>query len=306
MVRAKGGPILLAVGALACVAQAPAAQQTFDINVGHRSDALRWSIAGDLSGSLSPNVLSELRWENLDIVQLSVGWKLDTERGLQVRGNAAYGWIYDGSNRDSDYLGDGRTLEFSRSENETRDDDVLDLAVAVGYRLTHRFDRSAVHVTPLLGLSRHEQRLRITNGFQTIPPLGPFPGLDSTYRTEWTGPWVGIELAGETTERVGGFVRLEHHWADYSADANWNLRDDFQHPRSFAHEADGTGLVASVGIVGVVHQKWSARLSYDYQRWRTDPGIDRVFFANGAVAATRLNEVEWTSRTISLGLELAL
>lgn len=303
MNKARSGHILLAVGILACLSDGLAAQQTLDLNVGHRSDELRWSIAGDLSGSLSPNVLSELTWENVDIVELSVSWKLDMPQRLQLWTRAAYGWIYDGRNRDSDYLGDGRTVEFSRSDNDTRDDDVFDVAVALGYRLTYRLEGGLLHLTPLLGLSHHEQRLRITNGFQTIPPLGPFPGLDSTYRTEWTGPWVGVELTGEFRSAPNAFVRLEHHWADYTAHANWNLRDDFQHPRSFQHEADGTGLVASLGIVSPLRQKWSVRLSLDYQRWRTDPGIDRVFFASGAVAATRLNEVKWTSRAITIGLQ---
>jgi hypothetical protein len=306
MTRARGGPVLLAVCAFAVTTHGLAAQQAFDVDLGYRSDSLRWSIAGDLSGSLSPNVLSELTWDNLDIFELSAGWKLQSAHGPQVRASAAYGWIYDGDNRDSDYLGDGRTLEFSRSENDTRDDDVLDLALAVGYRVTYRHNGTLLHVTPLLGLSLHEQRLRITNGFQAIPPLGPFPGLDSTYRTKWTGPWVGIEFASEGSRATGGFLRLEYHWADYDAKANWNLRDDFQHPRSFEHEADGTGLVASVGIVGLIRDRWSARVSLDYQRWETDPGIDRVFFASGDVAVTRLNDVEWTSRTISIGLERTL
>lgn len=299
------GPLVLAVVGLLCAPNSYGFQTTVALDAGYRRDSLRWSIAGDLSGTLSPNVLSELTWDDVEIAQLSLGWKLDTPEGVQLRAKAAYGWIYDGRNRDSDYLGDDRTLEFSRSENDTQDDDVLDLALAIGYRLTHRLERSRLHVIPLLGLSRHEQRLRITNGFQALPPLGPFPGLDSTYRTKWDGPWLGIELASDSASGAGGFLRLEHHWADYNATANWNLRDDFQHPRSFEHEADGKGFVASLGFSRSIRKGWSTRVSFDYQRWRSDPGIDRVYFANGAVAVTRLNEVRWTSRAVSIGIERA-
>ena len=28
---------------------------------------------------------------------------------------------------------------------------------------------------------------------RTWPPLGPFPGLDSSYNTEWKGPWLGFD-----------------------------------------------------------------------------------------------------------------
>lgn len=278
-------------------------ESTVAVDAGYRRDSLRWSIAGDLSGALSPNVLSELTWEHVDIAELTLAWTLQATDGPQLRAKAAYGWIRDGRNRDSDYLGDDRTLEFSRSDNETNDDDVLDLALAVGYRLALPWERGRLRVTPLLGFSRHEQRLRITGGFQTIPPLGPFSGLDSTYRTRWSGPWIGVELAREPASMPSGFLRLEHHWADYDATANWNLRDDFRHPRSFEHEADGKGFVAAIGVAGPMYKGWSARLSLEYQRWETDPGIDRVYFADGAVAATRLNEVKWESRVIAFGLE---
>lgn len=300
------GPLALAVFGLLCAPHSYGFQSAVELDAGFRRDSLRWSIAGDLSGKLTPNVLSELTWESINIRQLAVGWKADSPDGVQLRTKAAYGWIYDGRNRDSDYLGDDRTLEFSRSDNETSDDSVLDLSAAIGYRLDYRTGRMLWRITPLLGLSRHEQRLRITNGFQTVPPLGPFPNLDSTYRTKWTGPWAGIELSNESGAPSRGFIRLEHHWADFRAHANWNLREDFQHPRSFEHEANGRGSVVSVGIVSPVRDQWSVRLSIDYQRWRTDPGIDRVYFANGAVAVTRLNEVEWTSRALLFGIERPL
>jgi len=44
--------------------------------------------------------------------------------------------------------------------------------------------------------------------------------------------------------------------------------------------------------------------NFDYQDWSTDNGTDKVFFADGAAAKTRLNEVNWTSYALSLGLSV--
>ena len=44
------------------------------------------------------------------------------------------------------------------------------------------------------------------------------------------------------------------------------------------------------------------KLILDYKDWTTDPGIDRTFFADGTTGETRLNEVNWESYSIMLGL----
>jgi hypothetical protein len=44
--------------------------------------------------------------------------------------------------------------------------------------------------------------------------------------------------------------------------------------------------------------------NFDYQDWDTDSGTDKIFFANGKTAKTRLNEVDWTSYSLGLGLSI--
>jgi hypothetical protein len=43
-------------------------------------------------------------------------------------------------------------------------------------------------------------------------------------------------------------------------------------------------------------------LAFTYLKWSTDPGLDRLYYANGSVAETRLNEVNWDSYALMLGL----
>ena len=278
-------------------------------SAGYRRDDLEWDIGGYLSPDHYVNVLSELSWDDIESFQVKFQGSLLIPNIIAFRGIANYGWIFDGDNQDSDYAGQDRTEEFSRSNNSADDGEVWDVSLAVGYPL--RLGRFVVStITPLVGYSHHEQNLDISDGHQTIPPTGPFAGLDSSYDTEWKGPWVGVDLSFRAAElktfahRFETFFSYEYHWADYDAEADWNLRDDFQHPKSFEHDTDGNGWIIRGGFNLVFQRHVALNFNFDYQDWDTDSGTDKVFFANGNKAKTRLNEVTWTSYSLGLGLSI--
>jgi len=298
---ALGAMLLLATAVLADAATF-ASEKTLDLGIGYRRADLDWNIGG---GILGPNIISELTWSDLEIIELRGKLTFDLDNDSYLEASLAYGWINDGENQDSDYKGDNRTLEYSRSNNDGDGDDVLDLAAGWGPRLLYPNAATGrtLRVIPLIGLSYHEQNLRITDGFQTIPPLGPFPGLNSTYDTEWWGPWFGIDLQQGAGEGFTMFGRYQFHLAEYYAAANWNLRDDFAHPKSFEHEADGTGHVVSIGALYQLRQHFSLRADLRYETWSTDPGTTRFFLADGRVGVQPLNEVNWESWAINLGVE---
>ncbi len=280
----------------------------FTLSAGYRVDNLDWTIAGDINGN-NPNVLSELTWDDVESYQVKLQGSLVWPNFIAVKGFADYAWIFDGDNQDSDYLGDNRTFEFSRSNNSTDDGFLWDASLAIGY--PYRFGRPIIGtITPLLGYSYHEQNLNISNGNQTIPDQGPFPGLDSSYDTEWKGPWIGLDLRFKAREittfahRFETYVAYEYHWADYHAEADWNLRDDFAHPKSFEHDADGNGWKIGAGFNLWLHHNWALNFNYEYQDWSTDSGTDKVFFSDGSTAKTKLNEVNWSSYALSLGVSL--
>ncbi len=277
---------------------------------GYRCDDIDWNIASDLSGTATPNILSELTWSDLKMSQIKIKAELSLYDTFIIDGMAAYSDIYEGENQDSDYLGNNRTGESSRSNNRSDDGEAIDLSVAGGYRvyLGNRNDydeylaANELWCTLLAGYSHHEQHLIITDGVQTIPALGPLPSeLHSNYNAEWKGPWIGLELYGKK-ENLSGFFRFEYHWPEYDGDANWNLRDDLQHPKSFEHSADGgRGLVFSIGGNYKVTDSWRINFAADIQQWKTDPGIHRTFFSDGSTIETRLNEVNWQSHAIRIG-----
>lgn len=286
---------------------------------GYRSGELDWNVAGDSSGN-NPDVLSELEWKDLDIFQTeaqgqvwfdSTNWP---NLSLYLMGSAAYGRIVDGNNRDSDYAGDHRTLEFSRTENSGDGGNTLDLSIAAGPQI--RLLQGKLAVALLIGWSYHEQNLEITNGYQTLsdtalatsigldspPATGPFPGLDSQYDTKWWGPWLGTDLTWQLNERATLSGAFAWHFADYEAEADWNLRDDLAHPVSFRHDANGRGLTLGLGLTYRLRVPWLLELSYDYQDWQADDGSSYSYAADGGSARTRLNRVNWRSHSALLSL----
>jgi hypothetical protein len=277
----------------------------FELNNSYRVDHLDWNVAGNSAGT-NPNIMSELTWKKLEIYQITGGVRLSINEGFYLRGSLGYGWTFSGANQDSDFLGDDRTREWSRSNNSAAGGSVLDAKLGVGYQF--KLISGRLRLIPLVGYSYDKQNLVIKDGFQTIAtsglslPYGPIQGLDSSYDTRWLGPWLGLDILFPASEKVTILATFEYHWSDYNGEANWNLRTDFAHPKSFEHDALGRGFVVSLGAQYALTGQWSLGLSADYQKWKTDPGTDRVFFASGSTMVTRLNEVNWESYAFILAL----
>ena len=299
--------LLLILTAFPCLtpAQAGDCKADFSLSTGYRVDDLSWNIAGNPYGG-NPNVLSELTWSDLETIQAAVNGRVLVNQWLYVRGSFAYGWTFSGENQDSDFSGNDRTQEYSRSSNSAEDSRVLDAAFGIGYRFSFLSDR--LKFSPLLGYSYSAQKLAQKDGVQVIattgktPPAGPIQGLDSTYDASWLGPWLGIDISFEITKEITLTGTFEYHWATFDAEGDLNLRNDLARPRSYEHDADGEGYLISLSAEYLLTGPWLLTLSLSYQQWSTDPGLDRLYYASGVVQETRLNEVEWDSCSLMLGL----
>lgn len=301
---------LLFVAALLTIAfnaGAALAESGVDLSLGagYRHDDLDWNIAGDTSGA-NPNVLSELTWRDIESYQVKLTGKAKIKDIVYLRGMANYGWIHSGENQDSDYLADNRAGEFSRSNNNSGSGNVSDYSIGGGFPARYVNPEGVVEFAPMIGWSQHRQNLRITDGYQTIPATGAFRGLDSSYKARWHGPWYGVDLSYKHPRFTVSGVFEYHFQSKFYATANWNLRSDFQHPRSFEHFADGKGRIGSVDAVFALTKRLSLVAGARYQKWRAENGVDRTYFSNGVIADTRLNEVNWTSYDFTVGARLSL
>jgi len=283
------------------------------LSAGLRFDEFKWSIAGN-SGGTSPNILSELEWDQVLSHQLSMGGTLEVKRRFYCRGQGNIAWIQSGSVRDSDYDGDDRTLEYSRSTSETNGDEMYDLVVGAGYPIHLLRDR--LFLAPLTGISYHVQNFRITNGEQVIsdpprtPPVGPLDSrLNSTYSAHWFGLWAGCDLRylmetpnQETPPIVWELSLMYHFLGDYSAEADWNLRGDLDHPKSFEHDADAEGISLTMKCQIPINQKVGIHFMANYTRWTTDEG-DATIYETSGTSHTQLNDVEWETHSVMVGVD---
>jgi hypothetical protein len=270
--------------------------------VGYRKVDLRWTIAGNDNGCC-PNILSELTWSDIQARQLKGSFDTTLNRRIMLEASAAYGIIVAGDNQDSDYYGDNRTYEFSRSNNDASDGSLIDLSVGVGLFLGRINDDSVnrgVKIYPKVGYSYHEQNFVMTKGYQTWPPTGKFSGLDSTYETVWQGPWLGLVLDFELSDNSYFGIEYQFHIAEYTAIANWNLRPDFEHPKSFEHTANGTGQILDITYKQRLNDSWGWGWGLLIENWDTDAGDAKYFFSDGSRGSTQLNEVIYSSSTLSI------
>ena len=283
-----------------------ASEFEFGVGIGVREDNIQWSIAGDTSGQ-NPNILSELTWSDLKISMLNVHLQGHDQANWYYEGYFNYGMILSGFNQDSDYNSDNRQDEYSRSNNNSDSGEVSDFSFAIGYRIGNSSLGGGLAIIPMIGYSRHIQELDITDGYQTIDTvnnsIGAFSGLNSSFDTKWQGIWLGLDLRYELVQSMEMKLGYEYHSVNYYAEADWNLRSDFQHPVSYTHTANGEGQVIKF-MLKIPFITWALDLEAKQSIWETDPGNDVTYFSSGAIGVTQLNEVTWKSRQLMLNASL--
>lgn len=292
-----------------------------ELSTGYRQGDMRWNIAGDSSGA-NPNILSELQWKKLNMADVHGGLRTVVPTGIlkqtRLEMGGHYGYAVSGDNRDSDYLGDNRTQEFSRSNNDAKGSQAFGFKGAVGYELpiVDRPDGLRFIATPLAGWRYEQQKLKISDGNQTVcvdqpsigfdcasSPLGSFSGLDSRYNAKWNGPFLGLETEG-ATEHHRLRLRGEVTRMNYQAEAAWNLRPDLDPDKSFRHTANGVGFNAGADYTYQFTAATGIIASAEWEHFKADDdGVDRSYFTDGTTSDTKLNEVVWNSTAYRVGLE---
>lgn len=292
------------------------AQAPFDLKLlsgmGNQTGNLQWSIADDPTGQDGPNVLSELSYRDVQFSVFHVSGEILFTQGA-LRNKLLLldyytGQATDGEVQDSDYRSNNRTGEYSRSLSSAEQSSLGGLTLGLG----HRFQMNQYSVlTPMLAYTRHHQDMVMTQGVQVIDiynpnNLGRFRGtLNSNYNAEWSGAWAGVRWSLESPDHQLSLT-LKNYWLDYYAEADWNLRSDFAHPKSFEHNTAGGGLGLDLSYQYRISSALFLRMSWFQQKWDTEAGQDTVFFADGSTGGSQLNEVSWESTGISMGLQLEL
>lgn len=285
---------------------------SFDFSVRAQSYSGRfdWSIASDITGTRTPTVLSELTYEAPDISVLTYDYvkRFPISSSLSGSLEISYskGGVTDGIAYDADYLGDNKTDTKSLSQADTTGSDITAQHITLGIS---RFLTGKTQISLLGGYARNSQAFVKRQGVQLyaarntgVPAAGStFNSLNSTYDASWKSGFLGTKLT-HTTGAHRLTLRAEMHGAKYYAEANWNLRAAFQHPKSFEHIANGTGLNTSLAYEYALDKNLLLTLSAQREQWQTQDGLDRVFLASGQTVTTRLIETNWESTGYGIGI----
>lgn len=266
---------------------------------------LDWQIASDLSGQATPNILSELEYQKVRSQGLGVGVELDYQPSTETPWLLSWALNYQGSHlsdgrfTDSDYSDDNRTGLFSRSTGAVDDGSFLQLSAEMGlhYQLAPKHRLGVVG-----GVERSDLKVVMTDGVQTVPAIGAFSGLRSSYDSQWRSTLAGAEYRYQMAGWGALSVRYSILRGEFEAEADWNLRTDFKHPTSFAQWAYSQGELIDIRYSGPAINNFNWYLAYQWRELDTDPGLDRTYRSDGSVVDTRLNEVNWKSQSLTLGL----
>lgn len=267
------------------------------LSSGYRHDKLRYNIPGN-----GTNIVSELTWQ-VPAAEIRVDGSWTHVSGFSIKGHLAYAHSFAGGKvQDSDYLLNDRQGEFSRSHSKPQDSRMVDISLSAGWKLPLG---QAVSLIPMLGLARYDSLYRMRDGRQVISdygwtmPLGHFPGLNSKYNPVWRSVWQGLEAGFAPSPRLSLRASIKHHWFDYRAEADWNLRSDRAHPVSFVHEGHGHGWEGELGADWRIFQAHRLTLDVSDRKFILKDGKRTLYAADGSTTRTSLNEViadSWSAR----------
>ncbi|MDR0564977.1 MAG: hypothetical protein LBG78_08620, partial [Azoarcus sp.] len=216
-----------------------------------------------------------------------------------------------GKERDSDYDFDNRQGEFSRSYAKLKDSTAQRASLGIGWHfLPHRI----ISLRPQVGYAWSETDFHAKKGYQAVsgpsvnypslgvPPVGStLDGLDSRYKPTTYGPWVGFQVGLHPARWLDLKADVKYQWAKYTADANWNLRSDLQHPKSFRHSGDIQGWQVGGEAAWNITSHHAIIAGVEWSKKSLSGGKDKTYFANGNVSEIKLRRVNQESLSANLG-----
>ena len=284
---------------LAALAQEKAPKLTITPVIGWNQEKLDWNIAGDEHGK-NPNILSELKWRKLRGPEIGLSSTVALSPVLHAEVSFRHFWISQGTVNDTDYASDNRAVKTADDDFRADKGHSTSLRAEVFYaiRTTQKF-AFAVHT----GYFGRYQTLYMLDGAQ---PLVEGKELKSTYKPRWHGLILGLKTDYRTDHwnfllDVSGL-----YFPRYSANANWNLQEEFSQPISFTHKAKGLGWETNFRLERRVTKTIFPFLQFAYTGLNTGTGTDQLFKANGTNTISQLNAVHSSSFRMGLGTRIIL
>ncbi len=266
------------------------------VSAGRQEEDFHWSIAGNLSGQ-NPNVLSELKWKDVTGTNFNASIQWNVWRRFSVYADYNRVNVHSGNINDADYAGDNRT-EPTYNENFADNKGYTTAWNAgAGYII---FNNSLFSLTPYFGYTKSSQLFYITDN------SGQFSGLNSSYEAWWKGAFLKVRSSLKIWSNLKAMVDVTYSQVSYSANGDWNLISQFQHPLSYSHSAKGYGINAGAKLVYNINRYIGLNVGYNYFNWQTGNGTDQLYLVTHEIDKTQLNGVYRNGYTFNVGVVFSL
>lgn len=219
---------------LAALTQDKAPKFTIMPVVSWNQEKLDWNIAGDENGQ-NPNILSELKWRKIRGAEIGFSSTVALSSLFRATIAIRHFWINQGVVNDSDYASDNRAVKTADDNFKADQGHATNIRAELSYPIrTNEKFALRTHV----GYFGRYQTLYMLDGPQ---PLVEGKVLKSTYKPRWHGLILGLNTDYRMDSWNFHMDISGLYFPRYSANANWNLQEDFNHPISFTHKASGMG-----------------------------------------------------------------
>lgn len=292
-------PVLLwtLIGGTLPVCGSDAVTVQLALSGGVRQFDLIWRTAGRTALPAQDPITAA--WNGIAVGEATIGMSVAIDR-LHVRGSVTRGWIFAGDSSMTTYTDTSRSEVTSRSEQDSDHGRTGEESLALGWRWNspdHRAD-----LTAEVGYSRSQQHLTLTDGIQTVPATGPYTGLDSTYRADWEGPWLGLSGSWRALSSWSILAYARAQLVEYRGVLDLNLRADLAHPRSIEQKGDGYAVTVGGGIAYHLTTCTSLQALVSHEERRVADGRDRVNHLDGSSEEVPLDAVQLRAFTMTCGL----
>ncbi len=250
---------------------------------------LKWSIAGDMKGE-NPNVLSELIWTDLKLLGVTSKLSLRQNNIFFLSLEYDFGYINSGKVNDLDYLGDNRSIISSSEVFDASRGGYTNLNGMIKYKLLDR------DFLILIGIFYEVNNYKLYLNDNLID-------LASTYFYNQNGEGIEVDIEQTIFNKLKICFSNRLSINKYHGKANWNLRQEFMQPVSFRHYINTIRYRPKLSFNYIMTNKLNIKLTCEYERFKNlGPGIDKLYYKNGSISNTRLNQVVFSKTSIGIGI----
>jgi hypothetical protein len=266
----------------------------FSVSAGRQVENFNWSIAGNISGQ-SPNVLSELKWKDVSGFSYSTALQWNFWQKFVLTSGYSRVSVSSGNVSDIDYTADNRSQpNYNQNFSDNKGYTSAWFAGA-GYTV---INNSQLSLTPFVGYGNNRQSLYI------VDLTGQLPDLNSSYDAQWKGPFLDVKSSVKIWQDLMLKANVTYNQVTYSAQGDWNLISQFQHPLSYRHSAKGYGVNAAAKLAYSITPNIAINAGYNYFNWETGNGTDQLYLSSGQVDKTQMNGVYRKGHLVAAGITL--